>query len=72
LSGITQSLAGRAAMLTLLPMTYGELQRSEKIGKDLDKILFDGAFPPSSTENSNRIPGMETMYALTWNETSGN
>lgn len=46
LSGITQSLAGRAALLTLLPMTYGELQRSGKIGKNLDKILFDGAYPP--------------------------
>jgi predicted AAA+ superfamily ATPase len=46
LSGITQSLAGRAALLTLLPMSYGELQRSGKIGKNLDKILFDGAYPP--------------------------
>jgi len=46
LSGITQSLAGRAALLTLLPMTYGELQRAGKIGKSLDKMLFDGAFPP--------------------------
>lgn len=46
LSGITQSLAGRAALLTLLPMNYGELQRSEKIGKNLNKILFDGAYPP--------------------------
>jgi hypothetical protein len=46
LSGITQSLAGRAALLTLLPMTYDELQRSGKIGKSLDKILFDGAYPP--------------------------
>ena len=46
LSGNTQSLAGRAALLTLLPMTYGELQRSGKIGTNLDKILFDGAFPP--------------------------
>ncbi len=46
LTGITQSLAGRAALLTLLPMTYGELQCSGKIGKNLDKVLFDGAFPP--------------------------
>jgi len=46
LSGITQSLAGRAALLTLLPMTYGELQRAGKIGQNLDKILFDGAYPP--------------------------
>ncbi|PLY14515.1 MAG: AAA family ATPase [Sedimenticola sp.] len=46
LTGITQSLAGRAALLTLLPMTYDELQRSGKIGKSVDKILFDGAYPP--------------------------
>lgn len=46
LSGITQSLAGRAALLTLLPMAYGELERSGKIGTNLDKILFDGAYPP--------------------------
>lgn len=46
LSGITQSLAGRAALLTLLPMTYGELERSGKIGRSLDKVLFDGAYPP--------------------------
>jgi predicted AAA+ superfamily ATPase len=45
LSGITQSLAGRAALLTLLPMTYDELQRADKVSRNLDKILFDGAFP---------------------------
>ena len=36
LSGITQSLAGRAALLTLLPMTYGELQHAGKISGKLD------------------------------------
>ena len=46
LSRITQSLAGRAAFLTLLPMTYDELQHAGKVGRNLDKILFDGAFPP--------------------------
>ncbi len=46
LSGITQSLAGRAALLTLLPMSYDELQRAGKIDQNLDKILFDGAYPP--------------------------
>lgn len=46
LSGITQSLAGRAALLTLLPMAYDELQRAERVGRNLDKILFDGAYPP--------------------------
>ncbi len=66
LSDITQSLAGRATLLTLLPMSYCELHRSGKMGKNLDKILFDGAFPPSSTADSIRTPGMETMYELTW------
>ncbi len=46
LSGITQSLAGRAALLTLLPMTYDELRHANKVGQNLDTILFDGAFPP--------------------------
>jgi predicted AAA+ superfamily ATPase len=72
LSGITQSLAGRAALLTLLPMTYGELQRSGKIGKNLDKTLFDGAYPPSSTADSNHTLGMATMCVLISNAMSGN
>ncbi len=46
LSGITQSLAGRAALITLLPLTYSELQGADKASTDLDKTLFDGAFPP--------------------------
>ena len=46
LSDITQSLAGRAALLTLLPMSYDELQRAGKIDQNLDKILFNGAYPP--------------------------
>ena len=46
LSGITQSLAGRVALLTLLPMTYGELKRAGKIGDRLDEVLFTGAYPP--------------------------
>ena len=46
LSGITQSLSGRGALLTLLPMTYAELAGAGKVGRDLDEILFDGAFPP--------------------------
>ncbi|MES9823354.1 MAG: AAA family ATPase [Candidatus Thiodiazotropha endolucinida] len=72
LSGITQSLAGRAALLTLLPMTYGELQRSGKNGKNLDKILFDGAYPPSSTADSNHTRVMETLPVLISNAMSGN
>ena len=46
LSDITQSLAGRAALLALLPMAYDELRHVGKVGRNLDKVLFDGAFPP--------------------------
>ncbi|WP_419593338.1 ATP-binding protein [Thiolapillus sp.] len=56
LSGITQSLAGRAALLTLLPMTYNELQHAEKVGQNLDKTLFDGAFPPIFDRGLNPHP----------------
>jgi len=46
LSGITQSLAGRAALITLLPLVHNELQAAGLASADLDKTLFDGAFPP--------------------------
>ncbi|MEM0954552.1 MAG: ATP-binding protein [Pseudomonadota bacterium] len=46
LSGITQSLAGRAALLTLLPINFSELQRFGKVGNALNRVLFDGAYPP--------------------------
>jgi len=46
LSGITQSLAGRAALLTLLPMSYDELQHAGKVGDTLDQVIFEGAYPP--------------------------
>ncbi len=49
LSGITQSLAGRAALLTLLPMSYDELQNAGKTGRNLDQVLLNGAYPPIYT-----------------------
>lgn len=46
LSGITQSLAGRVALLVLLPMTRGELRRAGKAADRLEEALFQGAYPP--------------------------
>jgi predicted AAA+ superfamily ATPase len=40
---ITQSLAGRAALLTLLPLSLAELH--EHIGSDTDTLLFNGGYP---------------------------
>ncbi len=46
LSGITQSLAGRVALLTLLPFSLTELQDSNIAPQSLDALLFQGLYPP--------------------------
>ncbi|MBT4879873.1 MAG: ATP-binding protein [Alphaproteobacteria bacterium] len=43
--GITQSLAGRTAVLTLLPLTIEELKRESLLKKTTDEILLTGFFP---------------------------
>ena len=46
LSGrVSQSLAGRAAMLVLLPPTYDELREFEDAPSDLFELLVRGSFP---------------------------
>ncbi|MDR3133271.1 MAG: ATP-binding protein [Prevotellaceae bacterium] len=40
---ITQSLAGRVALFTLLPLSLAELK--DKIAADTDTLLFNGGFP---------------------------
>lgn len=48
LSGITQSLAGRVALLQLLPFSLGECYSGKNSlkGKTLDEILLKGLYPP--------------------------
>ena len=46
LEGVTQSLAGRTGLLTLLPFSYPELGRSGYGGKSLEEVLFKGGYPP--------------------------
>jgi uncharacterized protein len=46
LSGITQSLAGRVARLTLLPLALAELQTAQRAPKKLEDVLFTGFYPP--------------------------
>jgi len=45
LSGVSQSLAGRAALLELLPMSLDELRAASWLGKDLFTVLFRGGYP---------------------------
>ena len=43
---ISQSLAGRTAVLELLPFSISELRDSTMLTSDLDDVLWRGAYPP--------------------------
>ena len=45
LSGVSQSLAGRAALLQLLPLSLPELRTGGWLAKDLSSVLFRGGYP---------------------------
>ena len=45
LSGITQSLAGRAAMMVLLPFSAAELSQGTMPDR-MENLLFEGLYPP--------------------------
>ena len=44
-SGVTQSLAGRAAYVLLLPLTLGELQAAERAPESVEQLLIRGLYP---------------------------
>lgn len=46
LSGVTQTLAGRSALVSLLPFSLGELQTAGKAPPTVESLLFDGLYPP--------------------------
>lgn len=46
MSGITQSLAGRVALLNLLPFSAGELRQASLLPPSLDEAIFKGGYPP--------------------------
>lgn len=46
LSGITQSLAGRTSFVELLPFSFLELDRANKIPAQTDSLLYSGCYPP--------------------------
>jgi uncharacterized protein len=46
IESITQSLAGRASMLTLLPFSLAELQDGNRAPASVDELLYTGLFPP--------------------------
>jgi len=46
MAGISQSLAGRVGMLTLLPLSFTELREGGHAPDTLDEALWRGAYPP--------------------------
>jgi predicted AAA+ superfamily ATPase len=44
-ASVNQSLAGRTAVLHLLPLSYDEICRFKTHPKDLDEVLFAGGYP---------------------------
>lgn len=45
LTGVSQSLAGRTALLELLPLELAEIRRFENAPTDLDTLLWMGGYP---------------------------
>lgn len=45
LESVSQSLAGRSAVLHLLPLSHAEIARFDNAPKSLDDILFAGGYP---------------------------
>ena len=45
LAGVTQSLAGRAALIELYPMRLYELAQAGRLPSSLDELLFIGGYP---------------------------
>lgn len=48
---VTQSLAGRIGILTLLPLSVFELQDNNLLSNDINEILLKGSYPRVYTEN---------------------
>ena len=51
-AAIAQSLAGRIALLTLLPFSHGELRDAGRASPQLDDVMFTGGYPPIYDRNT--------------------
>ena len=46
LAGVTQTLAGRVALVELMPFTLDELTAVQRAPEDINSLLFKGLYPP--------------------------
>jgi hypothetical protein len=67
LAGVSQSLAGRTALLELLPLELGEIRRFPSAPGDLDTLLWMGGYPRI---HDRRLPADEWLadYTATYLE----
>jgi len=67
LSGITQSLAGRVGMNTLLPLSYSEIPAGQSAVLSLDDLMLRGGYPELHTS---QVPTRDWMasYVATYLE----
>ncbi len=45
MAGISQSLAGRVAILELLPFSFSELEQAGRLPGSIEELMFTGAYP---------------------------
>ncbi|HPD31824.1 MAG TPA: ATP-binding protein [Phycisphaerae bacterium] len=45
LESVSQSLAGRTAVMQLLPLVHGEVRRFKRHPRSLDEVIFSGSYP---------------------------
>lgn len=67
-SGITQSLAGRTAVLRLLPLTFQELREAGITVPSLDELLLRGLMPELYVSPTMRPPEYYRYYVETYLE----
>ncbi len=60
---ITQTLAGRIAMLTLLPLSLSELKTAHIMPEELDQALFNGMYPSIYADKINPIDWYRSYIA---------
>lgn len=68
MEGITQSLAGRVALFTLLPLSLLETRKFVPENRNLSETLFLGSYPKALTESGLDISGYYANYTQTYVE----
>jgi len=67
MESITQSLAGRSAILRLLPFSYGERYTADAAPPDLSRLLFEGFYPRIYADGLNPAEAL-SFYVTTYVE----